>query len=256
MLRFQVIGCSSGVPHKNLACSGYLLKQNNRHILFDCGEGANSAMRRLDLDPRKIDSIFISHMHPDHCMGLPLFVQANYVLKRRSRLDIFVPFEAVRGIRNLFDLTYLYALKLPFELEVHPFYPDSTFEMTDLKITARQNTHLSRHKELIKAARKSNRMLCYSFSILAGKSRIVYSGDIGSEKDLVGLIDNCDLLVVEQSHVDLAKLGEMIRSHRIKKTLVTHLNEQFDLRKTKRLLGGMTNSKLIFAHEGLVIDVF
>lgn len=255
MLKFQVIGCSSGFAHKKLACSSYLLIQNSRRILFDCGEGATSAMRRLGIDPRTIETIFISHMHPDHCMGLPLFIQANYVLKRKQRLDIFVPSEAVRGVKALFDMTYLYPLKLPFEIEVHPFDPRSRFEMRDLTIEAHQNSHLSRHAASIRKLGMKNRIQCFTFVIQASNKKIVYSGDLGSEEDITETIETADLLIIERSHIDLSRLGNMLRAGAVKRVIITHLGDRINSAEIRRRIGRAPAVSIQIAREGLSITL-
>ena len=253
MLRFQVIGCSSGLAHRKLACSAYLLKHNKRQILFDCGEGATSAMLRLGIDPTQIGTVFITHMHPDHCMGLPLFLQANYVSRRKERLDLFVPSEAVAGIKNLFDLTYLYPLKLPFEIEIHGVDSSTRFEMTDLAIVPHQTAHLQRHAAYLRSARKKNRMMCFAYVIECEGWKIVYSGDLGSEKELDGIIDECDLLVVERSHIDLSGLADLAKEAGVRRILLTHLDEGFDLAVARRALNGSGVKQLLQAKEGLEI---
>ncbi len=210
-------------------------------------------MSRLGIDPRSIETIFISHMHADHCMGLPMFLQANYVLKRTSRLDLFVPSEAVLGMKRLFDLTYLYPLKIPFEMEVHGVTADMTFEMTGLSVRPHLNTHLQRHKKFLKGSGLRNRMQSFAYEIVADDKRIVYSADLGSEQDLCGLIHDCDLLVVERSHVNLENLGLMLREEQVSELLITHLDEGFNFAKTERLLPRGLFKKIRQAKEGLEI---
>ena len=54
----------------------YLVKFPDRKILFDTGLGESkggkimSVLRELEISPSEIDSIFITHMHPDHIGGL------------------------------------------------------------------------------------------------------------------------------------------------------------------------------------------
>lgn len=40
-------------------------------MLIDCGEGAQLSMRRAGLNMDRLTDIFISHLHGDHCLGLP-----------------------------------------------------------------------------------------------------------------------------------------------------------------------------------------
>lgn len=43
----------------------------DRLMMVDCGEGAQLAMRRMRLKYSRLNNIFISHLHGDHCLGLP-----------------------------------------------------------------------------------------------------------------------------------------------------------------------------------------
>jgi ribonuclease Z len=40
-------------------------------MMVDCGEGAQLSMRRMGLKFSRLNHIFISHLHGDHCLGLP-----------------------------------------------------------------------------------------------------------------------------------------------------------------------------------------
>lgn len=48
-----------------------VVDHRDRLMMIDCGEGAQLAMRRMKLKYSRLDNIFISHLHGDHCLGLP-----------------------------------------------------------------------------------------------------------------------------------------------------------------------------------------
>lgn len=50
---------------------GFVLKIKNSTILLDCGPYSMQALHRQGIIPNDLDYVFISHMHPDHCLGLP-----------------------------------------------------------------------------------------------------------------------------------------------------------------------------------------
>ncbi len=179
-----VIGCSSGMPSGKSSASCYLLEGGGRKYLLDCGDGSASAFVRLGIDPNIISHIFISHMHPDHCMGLPLLVQMMYLQKRISPLEIFLPREAEDGFKRLFYMTYLFFEKLGFEISFRGIEKGFTFSDGNISISFFQNSHLFGNKEYILRRTLPNRMQCYSMIIEAGGKKLVYSADIGSIDDL------------------------------------------------------------------------
>lgn len=250
-----VIGCSSGNPHPRLACSCYLLQAGQQRILLDIGEGASSAMQRLGLDPRRINAIVISHLHADHVMGLPLFIQWNYILKRRSRLDIYAPSEAVAGIKSLFDLTYLYPLKLSFPIQIHPINPGGELSIGAVKVKAHPNRHLQRHRQLLAGSGKPNQAQCYSFFVQASRRRLVYSSDLGQAADLTGILAAANLLVVEASHVDFVALGSLLRTADVTRVLITHTDVGFDFQAARRELLRYGVRQIRLAREGLELDL-
>eukprot|EP00003_Mantamonas_plastica_P012241 TRINITY_DN22197_c0_g1_i1.p1 TRINITY_DN22197_c0_g1~~TRINITY_DN22197_c0_g1_i1.p1 ORF type:complete len:347 (-),score=121.20 TRINITY_DN22197_c0_g1_i1:22-1062(-) len=67
------LGTVSGTPCKTRNVSSYALKfQNNDVFLFDCGEGTQHQILKTSLvKSSKIKAIFITHLHGDHCYGLP-----------------------------------------------------------------------------------------------------------------------------------------------------------------------------------------
>lgn len=255
MLTFQVIGCASGFTHPKLAHSSYLIRQNERLILFDVGEGASSALRRCNVDPRQFGTIFISHFHPDHCMGLPMFLQWNYLLKRDERLDVFMPAEAVTGVGRLLNLTYLFPQKLGFEVELHKVNSTLSFEMTDLVIRPHPNSHLRGHTEFLMKAKLPNKMECYSYVIESGAKKIVYSADLSGLEDLIPILDDTQLLVVDGMHIDLSQIAAIGVRHRVGKILLTHLPENFDFKAVKSACAKQGFTRLIQAREGLELTV-
>lgn len=65
-----------------------LVKAENKSILFDTGADSETLlknMEKLEIDPKDLDIIFLSHIHHDHTGGL------EGVLKQNSDLDVFIP---------------------------------------------------------------------------------------------------------------------------------------------------------------------
>ncbi len=78
-----------------------LIKQAGDSILFDCGEGTQRQMMRCRTGIN-ISSIFITHWHADHFLGLPGLIHTMSFQNRTDKLEVFGPRWA--GIPSLFAL--------------------------------------------------------------------------------------------------------------------------------------------------------
>jgi ribonuclease BN (tRNA processing enzyme) len=254
-LSFTCIGCASGMPHPKLAGSSYLVTSGKQRILLDSGEGLSSALRRLEIDPRGIGTVFISHMHSDHWIGLPLFLQMNYLLKRKERLDIFLPAEAMSGVKKLLNLAYLFPHKLGFEIELHRVTRSLIVEMRGLTVKPHANNHLLGHSDFLKSMRLPNKMESYSYTIESSTTKVVYSADLAGIEDILPILPGTTLLVIDGMHVDLSQLPAVAKECEVKRILLTHLPEDFDFPTVKQQFARLGIRRPQRAREGLTIDL-
>lgn len=59
--------------------------------MIDCGEGAQIQMCKSHVNFSRLDNIFISHLHGDHCFGLIGLISTYNLLGRSSDLNIYAP---------------------------------------------------------------------------------------------------------------------------------------------------------------------
>lgn len=69
--KVNILGCGSATPSLRHMPSCQVVDHRDRLMMVDCGEGAQLAMRRMRLKCSRLNNIFISHLHGDHCLGLP-----------------------------------------------------------------------------------------------------------------------------------------------------------------------------------------
>jgi len=63
-----------------------------RRFLLDCGASSLIAMRAQGIDPNSVEVILLTHMHGDHCAGVPfLLMDAMLGSKRRAPLVVAGP---------------------------------------------------------------------------------------------------------------------------------------------------------------------
>ncbi|WP_394251519.1 ribonuclease Z [Arthrobacter pityocampae] len=71
MRELVVLGTSSQAPTRTRNHNGYFLQWEQEGILFDPGEGTQRQLIHANLSAGKIHRICITHVHGDHCFGLP-----------------------------------------------------------------------------------------------------------------------------------------------------------------------------------------
>ncbi len=73
MARFQinVLGCGSATPSLRHLPSCQVADIRDTAYMIDCGEGAQLQARRMRIKFSRLRHVFISHLHGDHCLGLP-----------------------------------------------------------------------------------------------------------------------------------------------------------------------------------------
>ena len=77
------------LPHRHL--TSLLLRRDGNSFLFDCGEGTQVSLRRLNLKWKGIHAIFISHTHADHITGLPGILMLSSQVERTEPLYLIGP---------------------------------------------------------------------------------------------------------------------------------------------------------------------
>lgn len=71
MRELIVLGTASQVPTRTRNHNGYLLRWDGEGLLFDPGEGTQRQMIHAGVPATQITRICLTHVHGDHCYGLP-----------------------------------------------------------------------------------------------------------------------------------------------------------------------------------------
>ncbi|MFI0351536.1 ribonuclease Z [Actinomadura sp. 9N407] len=70
-----VLGSASAVPTKTRNHNGYLLRWDGHGLLFDPGEGTQRQMAFAGVTASDLHWVCVTHLHGDHCLGVPGIVQ-------------------------------------------------------------------------------------------------------------------------------------------------------------------------------------
>ena len=91
MIDVTLLGTAALMPIPGRALAAATLACGGRAILFDCGEGTQTAARRAGVSLMKADVIALTHYHGDHIFGLPGLLQSLNVAGRAEPLYVAGP---------------------------------------------------------------------------------------------------------------------------------------------------------------------
>lgn len=88
-----VLGTSAGTPTRRRNMSGLALRLRGARqwALVDCAEGTQHRILRTPLSLMSLGAVFITHLHGDHCYGLPGLLASAAMLGRSDPLAIVGP---------------------------------------------------------------------------------------------------------------------------------------------------------------------
>lgn len=116
MLDLQFLGTSAGIPTKTRNVTSLAVGQTDLKpwLMVDCGEGTQQQVLHTDWSASNLSAVCITHVHGDHCYGLPGMIASAGLNKRTKPLTIIGPAPIWQWLQHTIALTDLY---LSFELQ-------------------------------------------------------------------------------------------------------------------------------------------
>lgn len=141
-MELQFLGTGAGMPSKQRNTTAILLNlsaEGEGYWLFDCGEATQHQILHTTLKPRKINKIFITHLHGDHIFGLPGLLGSRSFLGGTEPLELYGP----RGIKEWVETTLrISKTHLTYELRIHEIEEGIICETADFRVSASYLRHV------------------------------------------------------------------------------------------------------------------
>jgi ribonuclease Z len=115
MRELVVLGTASQVPTRTRNHNGYLLRWDGEGLLFDPGEGTQRQMIHAGVPATQITRICLTHVHGDHCFGLPGVLSRLALDGVTQPIDLHYPATGEDVVRALVSLASPGA-----DLRLHP----------------------------------------------------------------------------------------------------------------------------------------
>ena len=91
MLTITLLGTAATMPLPDRALTAAVAECGGHSLLFDCGEGTQTAARRAGVNLMKMDAVCLTHYHGDHIFGLPGLLQTLGCQGRTRPLALYGP---------------------------------------------------------------------------------------------------------------------------------------------------------------------
>lgn len=215
-MKLTVLGCWAPYPMPNQACSGYLLETSGKRILIDLGHGAFAKLQKL-CSFYRLDGVFISHLHPDHCADLSCLRHAVLGAKRQGQ-----------------------ALSLPL---YSPADPNDKFQvLANFEDAFEVNVLETQSRKSVEIAGINCEIFCtehpipaYGLAVFDQGKKFVYSSDTAWNDSLVENCSQADILLCEASlleddmhladkgHLTAGQAGALAHQAGVGKLVLTHL---------------------------------
>jgi ribonuclease Z len=141
MLKFHFLGTSSGVPTRQRNVTGLAVQRSDSSdwILVDAGEGTQHQIQQARLSLHDLSVICITHVHGDHCYGLPGMLASAGMAGRKKALTLIAPLPVWQWLQATQQLTDWH---LPYAIEhVDVALHDTAWDMPGLSITRHALLH-------------------------------------------------------------------------------------------------------------------
>jgi ribonuclease Z len=138
MLKIIFLGTGGSVPSPCRGMPSLMVVREGERMLFDCGEGTQRQMMCCRAGFMDVDSIFLTHFHADHTLGVPGLLQTMGFQGRTEPLHIYGP----KFVQEYCDiLNTLGYLKPGFDVIAHELKHGDIVERKGYRIEAFRTFH-------------------------------------------------------------------------------------------------------------------
>lgn len=197
MARLTLLGTGSAWSGPGRENTYLVVEGEKTKILVDCGGGPAQRLSAAGIDIESIDSVILTHTHPDHIYGWPVFALDAWMAGRRAPVHVYGLEGTLRAARTILRAVQSDQWPDFFPLHYHPVNPEGNTLISvssDFSISATLTEHFVPTIAL--------RFTCQNSGI-----SIAYSCDTAPTEHIVELARGVKYLFHEATTLDVSAPG-------------------------------------------------
>lgn len=115
--KIHILGCGSALPTLKHNASSQIIEIRGKMFMVDCAEGTQIQLRRSKINFQRLQAVFISHMHGDHCFGLIGMISTFGLMGRTAPLAVYGPKDLGPVLEQLLNT---FCADYSFKVVFHP----------------------------------------------------------------------------------------------------------------------------------------
>jgi ribonuclease BN (tRNA processing enzyme) len=247
-MKVTIVGSGDAFGSGGRLQTCYHVAVREEEFLIDCGATVLIGMQRLGLDPDRVSTIFISHLHGDHFAGLVWFMlHGHYVTGRTAPLTIVGPAGIARRFAAAAEALFPKSTEIErrFEMNFVEYAEREPLDIGPVRVTPFEVLHPSGAPP-------------YALRLECDGRVLSFSGDTKWVESLIPAADGADLLITEcfgfseqaGYHMTWRDIERNIDRLGARRVLLTHMG--IDMLANRQ---HVADPRVILAEEGMQITL-
>jgi ribonuclease Z len=248
MVKLIVLGSSCLVSTEKRRTTHMAVIGARNGLLIDCGVSPRGRLEAFGIGRDRIGDIFITHFHPDHAAGLPVFLMELSLRGRRAPIRIHAGAGTIRRIRTALRMFGWRKMPGRYPIRYHAVKRrrgETVLANREFRVTAAPVRHV------VPA-------LAVRVEVLPSRGSFVYSADTEPCPALTALARESDLLIHEATgkgsgHSSASQAAATARDARAGRLLLIHTDPYADPKALLAAVRRIVPGRAGVAADGMVI---